>query len=187
MDCGPPGSWPAMLQYKIKRCFSVCLFFFLLEQCFSNLLKHFKSVLLKSTCNAGDPRSSPGSGRSAGGGTGYPLQYSWASLVAQLVKNLLQCRRPRFDPWVRKISWRREGHPLQYSGLENSTNRVTWQLQSMESQRVGHNWATFTFTLLNEKPIFSVLRRSRLLGCYLFIWREKKGISLSFGGTLTLC
>ena len=42
----------------------------------------------ESTCNAGDPRSIPGSGRSTGEGIGYPLQYSWASLVAQLVKNL---------------------------------------------------------------------------------------------------
>ena len=42
----------------------------------------------ESACNAGHPGSSPGSGRSAGEGTDYPLQYSWASLVAQLVKNL---------------------------------------------------------------------------------------------------
>ena len=42
----------------------------------------------ESTCSAGDPSSIPGSGRSAGEGIGYPLQYSWASPVAQLVKNL---------------------------------------------------------------------------------------------------
>ena len=42
----------------------------------------------ESTCNAGDPSSIPGSGRCAGEGTGYLLQYSWASLVARLVKNL---------------------------------------------------------------------------------------------------
>ena len=41
----------------------------------------------ESACNAGDPSSIPGLGRSAGEGIGYPLQYSWASLVAQLVKN----------------------------------------------------------------------------------------------------
>ena len=41
----------------------------------------------ESACNAGDPSSIPRSGRSAGEGIGYPLQYSWASLVAQLVKN----------------------------------------------------------------------------------------------------
>ena len=42
----------------------------------------------ESACNAGDPGSIPGLGRSPGEGIGYPLQYSWASLVAQLVKNL---------------------------------------------------------------------------------------------------
>ena len=46
------------------------------------------SVSKESTCNAGDPGSIPGSGRSTGDGIGYPLQYSWASLVAQQVKNL---------------------------------------------------------------------------------------------------
>ena len=39
-------------------------------------------------CNAGDPDSFAGLGRATGEGIGYSLQYSWASLVAQLVKNL---------------------------------------------------------------------------------------------------
>ena len=46
------------------------------------------SVGKESACNAGDPSSIPGSGRSFGEGIGYPLQCSWASLVAQLVKTL---------------------------------------------------------------------------------------------------
>ena len=46
------------------------------------------SVGKESTCDAGDPSSISGLGRSPGEGVGYPLQYSWASLVAQLVKNL---------------------------------------------------------------------------------------------------
>ena len=46
------------------------------------------SVGKESTCNAGDPSLIPGSGRSPGEGIGYPLPHSWASLVAQLVKNL---------------------------------------------------------------------------------------------------
>ena len=46
------------------------------------------SIGKESAYNAGDPGSIPGSGRSAGKGVGYPLQYSWASLVAQLVSNL---------------------------------------------------------------------------------------------------
>ena len=40
------------------------------------------------TCNAGEPSSTLGSGRSPGEGIGYPLQYSWASLVAETVNNL---------------------------------------------------------------------------------------------------
>jgi len=46
-------------------------------------------------------------GRSSGEGIGYPLKYSWASLVAQMVKNSPATRKPGFSPWVRKIPWRR--------------------------------------------------------------------------------
>ena len=46
------------------------------------------SAVKASASSAGDPGLIPGLGRSAGEGIGYPLQYSWASLVAQLVKNL---------------------------------------------------------------------------------------------------
>ena len=45
------------------------------------------SVGNEYTCTAGDPGSIPGSGRSPEEGIGYPFQYSWASLVAQKVKN----------------------------------------------------------------------------------------------------
>ena len=45
------------------------------------------SASKESACGAGDPGSIPVSGRSSGEGIGYPLQYSWASLVAQMVKN----------------------------------------------------------------------------------------------------
>ena len=65
------------------------------------------SVSKESTCNAGDPSLIPGSGRSAGEGIGCPLQYSWASLVAQLVKNLLAMQ----ETWFGKIPWRRERLP----------------------------------------------------------------------------
>ena len=60
------------------------------------------SIGKESTCNAGDPGLIPGSGRSAGEGTGYPLQYSWASLVAQLVKNL----PAMWETWVQSLDWR---------------------------------------------------------------------------------
>ena len=58
------------------------------------------------TCNAGDSSSIPGLGRSTGGGIGYPLQYFWASFVAQLVKN-----PPAMgEIWVRSLGW---GDPLE--------------------------------------------------------------------------
>ena len=57
----------------------------------------------ESTYSTGDPGSIPGSGRSPGEGINYPLEYSWASLVAQLVKNLPAMREPWFYPWVGKI------------------------------------------------------------------------------------
>ena len=63
------------------------------------------------TCNAGDPSSIPGLGRSPGEQIGYPLQYSWASLVAQLKRICLQCRRPQFNSRVRKVPWRRDRLP----------------------------------------------------------------------------
>ena len=61
------------------------------------------SVGKESTCNAGDSGSIPGSGRSAREGIGYPLLYSWASLVAKLAKNL--------PAMWEKIPWRRERLP----------------------------------------------------------------------------
>ena len=66
------------------------------------------SVGKESTCNAGDPGLIPGSGRSTREEIGYPLQYSWPSLVAQLVKN----PPAMLETWVGKIPWRREWLPI---------------------------------------------------------------------------
>ena len=54
----------------------------------------------ESVCNVGDLGLIPGLGRSPREGNGYPLQYSWASLVAQLVKNLSAMR----ETWVWSLS-----------------------------------------------------------------------------------
>ena len=59
------------------------------------------SVGKESACNARDPGSIPGMGRSTGEGIGYPLQYSWASLGAQLVKNLPTMQ----ETYVRSLGW----------------------------------------------------------------------------------
>ena len=83
------------------------------------------SVDIESTCNAGDSSSIPESGRPTGEGMGYPLQYSGASLVAQLVKNLTAM----WETCVRSLGWEDspgegKGYPLQYSSLENSMNCI---------------------------------------------------------------
>ena len=67
----------------------------------------------------------PGLGRSAGEGIGYPLQYSWVSLVAQLVKN----PSAMWETWVQSLDredylGEGKGYPLQYSGLENSMDCI---------------------------------------------------------------
>ena len=75
--------------------------FFPINICIPNVKFPDRSVGKESTCNAGDPGLIPGSGRSPGEGKGYPLQYSWASLVAQLVKNLLAM----WETWVQSLGW----------------------------------------------------------------------------------
>ena len=73
-------------------------------------------------CNAGDPGLIHGSGRSAGEGIGYPLQYSWAFLVAQLVKNPPAKR----DTWVQSLGW--DNPPEKGKATHSSILawRITW-------------------------------------------------------------
>ena len=71
-------------------------------------------------CNTGDPGSTPGSGRSAGDGIGYPLQYSWASLEAQLVKNL----PAMWGTWVRPLGWE---DPLE-KGTATHSSILAWRI-----------------------------------------------------------
>ena len=81
------------------------------------------SVGRESTCNAGDPCSIPGAGGSPGKGIGYPLQYS-CSLVAQLVKNHLQCEDLGSIPGLGRSPGEGKIYPLQYSALKNSTDCI---------------------------------------------------------------
>ena len=84
-------------------------------------LKSFlNSVGKESTCNAGDPGSIPGSGSSPEEGIGYPLQYSWASLVAQLVKNLPAMR----ETWVWSLGWE---DPLE-KGKATHSSILVWRI-----------------------------------------------------------
>ena len=78
------------------------------------------SVGKESACNAGDPSSLPGLGRSVGEGIGHPLLYSWASLVAQLVKNLPAMQKT----WVRSLGWE---DPLE-KGKATHTSILAWRI-----------------------------------------------------------
>ena len=51
----------------------------------------------------------------------------WASRWLRWLRICLPCRRPRFDPWVRKMHWRRGWQPTQYSCLENPMDRRVWR------------------------------------------------------------
>ena len=73
----------------------------------------------ESSHNVGDLASIPGLGRSSGGGHRKSLQYSWASLVAQLVKNP-PAMWEDLIPGLGRSPGGGKGYPLQYSGLENS-------------------------------------------------------------------
>ena len=74
-------------------------------------------------------------GRSPGEGIGYPFQYSWASLVAQLVKKSSAMR----ETWVQSLGWE---DPLG-KGKATHSSILAWRIpgtvSSMGSQRVGHD------------------------------------------------
>ena len=105
---------PSAVLVRARHSFKGCFF----------VLKGFldSSVGKESTCNAGDPGSVPGWGRSAGEGIGYPLQYSWASLVAQLVKN----QPAVWETWVQSLGWE---DPLEKGMVTHSSvlaQRIPW-------------------------------------------------------------
>ena len=95
------------------------------------------SVGKESACNEGDPGSIPWSGRFGGKGIGYPLQYSWASLLVQLVKNPPAMQ----ENWVWSLGWE---DPLEKAKATHSSI-LAWRIPR-GSQRVGQGWVTFTFT-----------------------------------------
>ena len=78
------------------------------------------SVGKESTCNAGGPGVILELGRSPGEGIGYPLQYSWASLMAQMVKNPLAVQ----ETWVLSLSWE---DPLE-EGMATHSSILAWRV-----------------------------------------------------------
>ena len=94
----------------------------------------------ESTCNAGDPHSIHWSGRSSREGIGYPLQYSWASLVAQMVKNL----PAMWETWVQSLDWEDALEKVMVTHSSILAWKIPWTeepggVQSIRSQRIRHD------------------------------------------------
>ena len=108
------------------------------------------SVGNKSACNAGDPGLIPGLGRSAGEGIGYPLQYSWAFLVAQLVKDLPAVQETWAWSLGREILRRRtNGNPLQYSCLVAHGQRSLGGYSPWDC-RVSRDWHSWVIKYMSR-------------------------------------
>ena len=108
-----------------------------------------------------------------------------ASLVAQLVKNL----PAMWETWVQPLGWEdplEKGTPTHSSIL---AWRIPWTIQSMESQRVGHDWATFTFFTVQSSPDNMVSEGQNHLHLCAVMWgyvyqKEETRLSNSHKGTL---
>ena len=72
------------------------------------------------------------------------IMWCFASMVAQVVKICLQCRRPRFNPWIGKSPWRRELQPTPVF----LPGEFPWTEEPEGFQRLRHNWATNLTNLL---------------------------------------
>ena len=123
------------------------------------------SVGKESTCNARDLSSIPGSWRSTGEGIGYPPQYSWASLVAQMVKNLPAVGDLGSIPRLGRSPGEGKGYPLQYFGLENSIDSVNhWGRKQSDTTE----WLSLTLSPSNS-VIFSLSSSIALIVIIVFI------------------
>ena len=127
----------------------------------------------ESACNAGDPGLIPGPGGSTGEGIDYPLQYSWASLVAQLVKN----PPAMWETWVQSLGWE---HPLEKGKATHSTilvciihgvTKSRTQLSDFDFQfSTGEVWKGFT----QQVKVTDELLRALELMAFAFILKKKK-------------
>ena len=93
----------------------------------------------------------PESGRSAGKGIGYPLQYCWASLVAQLVKNLPAAGDLGLISRLGRSPGEEKGYPFQYSGLENSMDCIVHGVAKSQTQLNNFHFSTLYPSLAKGK------------------------------------
>ena len=117
LESGFCSLWPNHFKYT-----KGLIYLFSQEWSFSKLYQGFpdSSANKESTYNAGDPSLIPELGRSSGEGIGYPPQYSWASLVAQLVKNPPAMR----ETCVRSLGW----EDLLEKGKATHSSILAWRI-----------------------------------------------------------
>ena len=93
----------------------------------------------------------PGLGRSAGEEIGYPLQHSWASVVAQLVKNLPAMR----ETWVQSLGW----EDLLEKGKATHSSILAWRIPwTEEPGEVAKSRTLFMMKVTNFHFLFSLSR-----------------------------
>ena len=113
-----------MFAYSIKIEFSLCFSFELARHKKTALQYIFRCIntifVQTSVINAGDLGSIPGWESSPEEGIGYPLQYSWTSLVAQMVKSQPAMR----ETWVRPLGWE---DPLE-EGMATHSSILAWRI-----------------------------------------------------------
>ena len=127
----------------------------------------------ESSCNAGEPSLISGSGRSGGEGIGYPLQYSFASFVAQLVKNLPAMQ----ETWVQSFSWKEpmeKGKATYVSILawRIPKDRGTWQatFHRVTKSQTWLKWLSATYILF---PVYWTIG-SLFRGCQMIFIKVDK-------------
>ena len=128
----------------------------------------YSSAGKESTCNAWDPGSIPGSGSSPGEGIDYPLQYSWASLVAQMVKNPLA----RQETWVRSLGWK---DPLEES-MANRSSLVAQTVKNLPTMQETQVWS-----LGQEDPLEKGMTTHSSILAWRIPWTEAPGRLQSTG------
>ena len=134
------------------------------------------SVCKESACQAGDPILIPGSGRSAGEGIRYRLQYSWASLVAQLIKNPPAIR----ETWVRSLDWEdplERGRATHSSILPGEFHTIVCEVRKNQTQLSDFHFyfsyqehvLFFICCFFSIVQIFSILLRQQVQELYFLV------------------
>ena len=147
-----PKAYLQNLIYLFLECLMNLHFLKKMILIYNSLITFFtdSSVGKEPTCNAEDPGSSPGLERSAGEGIGYPFQYSWTSLLAQVVKNL----PAMWETWVWSLGWE---DPLE-KGMATHSSILDWRIPwtLVHGVAKSRTWLS-DFHLLNYIKLLNIL------------------------------